>query len=109
MAYEHGSQYPDRLLEFHLDKKQTVSLHSVKGNYTNYQEANDFNSIWFEIAGANGSENTLAQAYRTFILKYLSEKNTCCNNMYVRMACISMFINKIRLLSKTYLFNIQSC
>lgn len=73
VAYEHGSQYPDRFLEFHLDKKQTVSLHSVKGNYTNYQEANEFNSIWFEIAGANGSENTLAQAYRTFILKYLSQ------------------------------------
>ena len=33
LAYEHGSQYPDRFLEFKLQKNKTVSIASVKGNY----------------------------------------------------------------------------
>lgn len=75
-AYEHGSQYPDRFLEFQLNQDRTVNLKSVKGNYLNDQKVSPekpFESLWFEIGGVNKGEEYLATAYRTFILKYMSE------------------------------------
>ena len=55
---------------------RTVSLKSVKGNYLNDQMVSPekpFESLWFEIGGVNKGEEYLAAAYRTFILKYMSE------------------------------------
>jgi alpha-galactosidase len=75
-AYEHGSQYPDRFLEFQLNKDMTANLRSVKGNYLNDQVVSPgkpFESLWFEAGGINKGEEYLAAAYRTFILKYMSE------------------------------------
>jgi alpha-galactosidase len=37
MAYEHGSQYPDRFLEFQLFADRQIRLNAVKGNYLNEQ------------------------------------------------------------------------
>jgi alpha-galactosidase len=73
LAYEHGSQYPDRFFQFHLKADKKVSLEAVKGNYLTSQLANDFTSVWFELAGVAGNEDDLATAYRTFILKYISQ------------------------------------
>ena len=33
LAYEHGSQFPNRFLQFQLLNNKTVSIESVKGNY----------------------------------------------------------------------------
>jgi alpha-galactosidase len=74
-AYEHGSQYPDRFLEFHLHANKQVSLEAMKGNYLKDQTANGFTSVWFELAGVVGNEDDLATAYRTFILKYISQND----------------------------------
>ncbi len=75
LAYEHGSQFPERFLEFQLTGKRNVSLRAVKGNYLNHQlldKANGFQTIWFEIAAVSGNEDSLAGAYREFVLKYMT-------------------------------------
>jgi alpha-galactosidase len=73
LAYEHGSQYPDRFFQFRLQTDKKVALEAVKGNYLVNQAANDFTSVWFELAGVAGNEDDLATAYRTFILKYITQ------------------------------------
>ncbi len=73
LAYEHGSQYPNRFFEFQLSPNKKVSLLSVQGNYLKDQPANGFSSVWFEIEAVNGNEDALATAYRTFILKYITQ------------------------------------
>jgi len=72
-AYEHGSQYPDRFLEFQLNKNKKISIASVKGNYLKDQPANGFTSIWLEFAGVTGNEDDLANEYRSFVLRYLTQ------------------------------------
>jgi alpha-galactosidase len=76
LAYEHGSQFPDRYLEFLLHPDRSVALRAVKGNYLNGQpldKGHDYESIWFEAGGVKGGDAALASAYRTFILKYISQ------------------------------------
>jgi alpha-galactosidase len=75
VAYEHGSQYPDRFLEFVLNENRNISVQAVKGNYLANQEANGFESVWFNIAGINGNEDQLAENYRDFVLKYITENS----------------------------------
>jgi len=72
VAYEHGSQYPDRFLQFSLNKDRNISIEAVKGNYMSNQPANGFQSVWFDLAAVNGTEDELAAHYRTFVLKYLT-------------------------------------
>ena len=76
LAYEHGSQFPDRFLEFQLHPDRSVSLRSVKGNYLHQQSltsAQPYQTVWFEVAGVQGNENALAKHYRQFMLRYISE------------------------------------
>jgi len=76
VAYEHGSQVPDRFLEFALAPDHGVSLRAVKGNYLTGQtidEEHPFRTIWFETAAVKGSLDDLASAYRQFMLKYISQ------------------------------------
>jgi hypothetical protein len=72
-AYEHGSQYPDRFLQFQLNRDNRIAIASVKGNYLNGQPADGFTSIWLEFAGVNGNEDDLAGEYRSFVLHYLTQ------------------------------------
>ncbi|GAC1488756.1 MAG: hypothetical protein NVS1B13_17560 [Flavisolibacter sp.] len=72
-AYEHGSQFPDRFLEFQLGEKGKISLRAVKGNYLNHQLANEFSSIWLEFAMVDGNEDVLSKEYRVFVLKFLTQ------------------------------------
>ncbi|HUB61274.1 MAG TPA: alpha-galactosidase [Puia sp.] len=75
LAYEHGSQFPDRFLEFRLKPDRSIALAAVKGNYLNGQPLDgdhDYESIWFEVGGVAGGDEKLASAYRTFILKYIT-------------------------------------
>jgi alpha-galactosidase len=76
LAYEHGSQFPDRFLEFRLGPDRSVALRAVKGNYLNGQPLDrdhDYETIWLEAGGLAGGDEQLASAYRTFILKYISQ------------------------------------
>jgi len=76
LAYEHGSQFPDRYLEFLLEPDRSVALRAVKGNYLNGQPLDgehDYETIWLEAGGVVGGEEQMASAYRTFILKYISQ------------------------------------
>ncbi|MBD0294791.1 MAG: alpha-galactosidase, partial [Flavisolibacter sp.] len=73
VAYEHGSQFPNRFLEFSLNNNRNISLQSVKGNYLDNQSADGFQSVWFQIAGVAGDEEVLAEGYRTFVLNYLTQ------------------------------------
>lgn len=75
LAYEHGSQYPDRFLEFRLRPDRSVGLDAVKGNYLNGQSLDkdhDYETIWLEAGGIAGGDQQIASAYRTFILKYIT-------------------------------------
>ena len=76
LAYEHGSQFPERFLEYRLGPDRTVSLHAVKGNYLSGQpvdRAHPYETLWFEVAGIEGDEDRLAARYRDFVLRYLSQ------------------------------------
>ncbi len=76
LAYEHGSQFPDRFLEFRLQADRSVALSAVKGNYLNGQPLDrdhDYTSIWLEAGGVAGGDERLASVYRTFILKYITQ------------------------------------
>jgi alpha-galactosidase len=74
-AFEHGSQLPDRYLEFQLDDNRQVSLNALKGNYWNNQSisaSNSFETLWFDVAVVKGGIDELAQHFRTHVLKYMS-------------------------------------
>jgi len=76
LGYEHGSEFPDRFLQFSLSKERRVALEAVKANYTDGQildKNNGYTTIWFETGGAKGDESRLRDYYRNFVLKDLSE------------------------------------
>ncbi len=76
LAYEHGSQYPDRFLEFGLLPDRSVTLRSVKGNYLQGQPLDlehPYQTLWFQVAGAAGGEEVLAGRYRQFMLRYATQ------------------------------------
>lgn len=76
IAYEHGSQVPDAYLHFNLARDKKVKLEAVKGNYYSGQpvgEDNSFETIWFQFAVVEADENYLAEKYRHFVLKYMSQ------------------------------------
>lgn len=75
LAYEHGSQFPNRFLQFQLHKNKTVSIEAVKGNYLSNEQADGFTSVWLETAAIESSEEELAKNYRTFILKYITQNS----------------------------------
>jgi len=75
IAYEHGSQVPDKFLEFALNPDKSITLKAVKGNYYNgfqIDEKNSFQTIWFETGAVLGNEELLAKNYRSFMLHYMS-------------------------------------
>ncbi len=74
-AYEHDALYPDHFLEFRLQPDERVTVCAVKGNYCAGQPVQGFSSIWFEVAAMAGGEDALAEHYRTFARKYLSENS----------------------------------
>ena len=78
LAYEHGSQYGNVFLQFGFMKDRSLNLSAVKGNYLNNQpisKGNEYETIWFEIAGVKGDEDVLAAEYRSFMLKYISQNS----------------------------------
>ncbi len=75
LAYEHGSQVPDAFLQYHLSPTRAATLCAVKGSYCDRQivdSATPYRTLWMEIAAVPGDVDTLARAYRSFVLKHLS-------------------------------------
>ena len=79
LAYEHGSQHPDRFLEFLARRdmnRAEIVLRAVKGNYYSGQvitETTPFESIWLQLGAIPGASDTLLKHYRKFFLSYISE------------------------------------
>lgn len=72
MAYEHGSQYPDRFLEF-INNNNKISLRAVKGNYLDGEiidAQHPYETVWMEFGAVDGGKDALAKEYRNFWLKY---------------------------------------
>ena len=70
LAYEHGSQYPDRFLEFRCQDSE-LALCAVKGNYwagETVSSDHPYESIWFQFAAVCGDRDALAAHYRSFQL-----------------------------------------
>lgn len=75
MAYEHGSQVPDRFLEYCLNPDKSITLNAVKGNYYNgllIDNGNSFQTIWFETGAVAGDVEMLSGNYRQFMLHFMS-------------------------------------
>ena len=75
IACEHGSQLPDRYVEYQLQKNRHVSVNAVKGNYWNGQPIkgeNTHETLWFDVGAVQGSKEDMAAQFRTHVLKYMS-------------------------------------
>jgi len=75
LAYEHGSQAPDMFLKYSLSPDKSIDLTAVKGNYSNgfpITGENSYQSVWFEVAAIEGSEDQLAENYREFVLQFMN-------------------------------------
>jgi alpha-galactosidase len=78
LAYEHGSQVPDAFLRYQLGPDRSVRLLAVKGNYVSGQRVDGghpFQTIWMETAATQGGIDQLAQTYRQFVLKYMTQNS----------------------------------
>jgi alpha-galactosidase len=85
IGYEHGSQVPDKFLEYILLPDRSVKLQAYKGNYYNGYNINktqSFQTIWFETGAVAGDETLMAATYRDFILHYMSQ-NTESRKPYI--------------------------
>ncbi|MHB1153857.1 MAG: alpha-galactosidase [Eubacteriales bacterium] len=74
MAYEHGSQFPDRFLEY-VNNNNIISLHAVKGNYLDGEiidEQHPYETVWMEFGEVDGGKDALAKEYRKFWLEYVT-------------------------------------
>lgn len=71
LAYEHGSQVPDAFLDFQLTPQRRVTLAAVKGNYVNAQTL-PYRTVWMQAGAVAGGMDSLAAAYRRFVLRDFS-------------------------------------
>ncbi|HEX8833832.1 MAG TPA: alpha-galactosidase, partial [Abditibacteriaceae bacterium] len=84
-AYEHGSQLPDRFIEFTPSPNRTVEIKAVKGNYYDGQLVSPgvpYRTIWLQVGAVAGNMDDLAAAYRSFVLTGMST-NTESRKPYV--------------------------
>ena len=84
-AYEHGAQVPDAFLRYDLAPNREMTLRAVKGNYCHGQPVSrqrPFATVWLQLAFAPGTGEDMAQAYRNFVLRYLSP-NTASRTPYI--------------------------
>ena len=78
IGYEHGSQAPDKFLEFSLKPDHSITLQAVKGNYYDGYQINkkqSYQTIWFEAGAVAGDENLLATNFRSFLLHHMSQNS----------------------------------
>ena len=73
LAYEHGSQYPDKFLCFTRANGE-IRLEAVKGNYYSGRKipADDpYETVWLQFGATDGDTNKLAALYREFQLNWI--------------------------------------
>lgn len=78
LAYEHGSEYPNRFVEYRLFPDRRIAVHAVKSNYLARQpvdSSHPYETIWFQLGAVAGDVSRLASTYRKFILHYDAEQN----------------------------------
>jgi alpha-galactosidase len=74
LTYEHGSQLPDRFVEFRFGNDTDIAISAVKGNYFQGQSLkNGYNTLWMNIGTAQGGVDDLAKFHRHHVLNYMSE------------------------------------
>lgn len=74
LTYEHGSQLPDRFVEFRCAKSTDITVSAVKGNYFEGQSLqNEYKTLWMNIGIVEGDVEKMAQIHRHHILNYMSE------------------------------------
>ena len=74
ITYEHGSQLPDRYVEFRPDKNKFISMSAVKGNYFEGQSLKDgYSTLWMNIGIVQGDIENVAKMHRRHVLEYMSE------------------------------------
>jgi alpha-galactosidase len=76
ITYEHGSQLPDRYLQYELSNDNFASLVAVKGNYFNGQLLNTqggYHSIWMNVGLIDGGVDEAARQHRAHVLHHTSE------------------------------------
>jgi alpha-galactosidase len=77
LTYEHGSQLPDRFVEFSFGKDTDIAISAVKGNYFEGQSLkNGYHTLWMNIGIAPGGVDDLAKFHRHHVLNYMSENLT---------------------------------
>lgn len=73
LAYEHGSQYPDKFICF-TKKQKEVRVEAVKGNYYDGQLVGDsspYETVWLQFGATDLDADALAALYREFQLKWI--------------------------------------
>ena len=76
IGYEHGSQVPDAFFEFALGADRSVRLVARKGTYLARQSlATPYSTIWMQVAMRLGDLETMAAAYRTFLLRDINPRS----------------------------------
>jgi alpha-galactosidase len=74
LTYEHGSQLPDRFVEYACKRNMDIAISAVKGNYFEGQSLkNGFKSLWLNIGIVKGDALEMAKAHRHHVLNYMSE------------------------------------
>jgi alpha-galactosidase len=74
LTYEHGSQLPDRFVQFRSGNSRDITISAVKGNYFEGQSLrNGYKSLWMNIGVIEGDVDKTAQVHRHHILNYMSE------------------------------------
>ena len=83
LSYEHGSQLPDRFIEFGCHENKDITISAVKGNYFEGQSLkNGYKTLWMNIGAVKGDVSKMAQIHRHHILNYMSE-NTASRKPYI--------------------------
>jgi alpha-galactosidase len=83
ITYEHGSQLPDRYVEFRPGKDKSIALSAVKGNYVEGQSLKDgYSTLWMNIGVIEGDTDNAAKMHRRHVLEYMSE-NTFSRKPYI--------------------------
>lgn len=67
LAFEHGSQMPDRFLEYQLQPDRSVQLTAVKGNYVPSLAMRNFDTVWMEASVATTGRAGLKRQFRAFV------------------------------------------
>ncbi len=78
LTYEHGSQLPDRFIEFRLHSSGSVSLNAVKGNYYDgfpLDAKGGYHTVWMNLGICKGGEKEIAMQHRDHVLHYMAENN----------------------------------